>query len=215
MTDRTGNIWSNAWDRNPALVQLLGLCPLLAVTSTVVNGLVLGLATCAVLASTNSAISLLRRAIAPAVRIPLFVLVIAAVVTSVDLLLNAYFNDIYQILGLFVPLIVTNCAILGQAESIASRNGLRVAAAAGFGAGIGFTVTLVALGAIREALGKGTLFAGFDMLFGPAGSVVEIQLPIEGALAAVLPPGAFFGLALLVAGRQAYLNRRIRQHRER
>jgi electron transport complex protein RnfE len=215
MTDRTDNIWRNAWDRNPALVQLLGLCPLLAVTSTVVNGLVLGLATCVVLTATNSAISLLRHTIAPAVRIPMFVLIIAAVVTSVDLLLNAYFNDIYQILGLFVPLIVTNCAILGQAESIASRNGLRVSAAAGLGAGIGFMGTLVALGAIREVLGRGSLFAGFEMLLGPSGSVVEIQLPIDGALAAVLPPGAFFGLAVLVAGRQAYLNRRERERRER
>ena len=126
MNEQPSVIWRNVWERNPALVQMLGLCPLLAVTSTVVNGLVLGLATSVVLLATNAAISLLRRAIAPAVRIPLFVLVIAAFVTSVDMLINAYFDAIYQILGLFIPLIVTNCAILGQAETVASRSGLRV-----------------------------------------------------------------------------------------
>jgi electron transport complex protein RnfE len=215
MNDEHHIVWRNAWERNPALAQLLGLCPLLAVTSTVVNGLVLGLATLAVLLATNTALSLLRHAIAPSVRIPLFVLVIAAFVTSVDLLVNAYFDDIYQILGLFIPLIVTNCAILGQAETVASRNGVGLSAAAALGAGIGFTGTLVALGALREAIGRGTLLAGFDMLFGPAAAGIEIKLPNDGALAAALPPGAFFGLALLVAGRQALLLRRERRRDER
>jgi len=215
MNEQPSVIWRNVWERNPALVQMLGLCPLLAVTSTVVNGLVLGLATSVVLLATNAAISLLRRAIAPAVRIPLFVLVIAAFVTSVDMLINAYFDAIYQILGLFIPLIVTNCAILGQAETVASRSGLRVSVAAAAGAGLGFTATLVALGAFREVLGKGTLFTGFDMLLGPAAAALAIDLPNAGALAAVLPPGAFFGLALLVAARQALLLRSERRRHER
>jgi len=199
-----GGLWGN----NPALVQLLGLCPLLAVTTSVVNGLMLGLATTAVLLATNVLISLLRGFLIPAVRIPLFVLVIASFVTSVDLLINAFWHDLHQILGLFIPLIVTNCTILAQAETIASRRSPAAAAASALGTGLGFGFVLVLLGAMREIIGRGTLFSGFDMLLGPRAAGLELALPYDGMLAAVLPPGAFFGLAALVALRNSLTARK-------
>jgi len=191
-------LFAGLWATNPALVQLLGLCPLLAVTTTLVNGLALGLATAAVLVVTNSVISLLRGTLVPSVRIPLFVLIIASLVTCIDLLMNAFFDELHQTLGLFVPLIITNCAILAQAETVASRRPVHEAAIGGFAAGLGFLGVLVVLGALREILGRGTLFAGAAML-GPGAAGLEIQLPYGGMLAAVLPPGAFFGLAALLA----------------
>ncbi len=197
---RYGAVWRGGlWSGNPALVQLLGLCPLLAITTTVVNGLALGLATTIVLILTNTVISLLRGLLAPVVRIPLFVLIIASLVTSIDLLTNAYLPDLHRVLGLFIPLIVTNCAILAQAETVASRHAAGVSAVSGCAAGLGFTGVLTALGAIREVLGQGTLFAGLDLLFGPGAQGLRIDLPFHGMLAALLPPGAFFGLALLLA----------------
>lgn len=195
--------WRSAWESNPVLVQLLGLCPLLAVTTSVVNGLTLGLATTAVVLATNVLVSLLRRWLVPIVRIPLFVLIIASFVTSVDMLINALWPDLHEILGLFIPLIVTNCAILAQAETVASRNGVTVAAASGLGTGAGFTAVLILLGGLREAIGQGTLFAGFEMLLGDAGAGLQIDLPFGGMVAAILPPGAFFGLAALLAARNA------------
>ncbi len=198
--NRYGPVWRGGlWSSNPALVQLLGLCPLLAITTTVVNGLALGLATTLVLILTNAVISLLRGLLVPAVRIPLFVLIIASLVTLIDLLTSAYLPDLHRVLGLFIPLIVTNCAILAQAETVASRQGVGVSAVSGCAAGLGFTGVLAALGAIREVLGQGTLFAGLDLLFGPGAQGLRIDLPFHGMLAAVLPPGAFFGLALLLA----------------
>lgn len=187
------------WSANPALVQMLGLCPLLAVTTTLVNGLALGLATTAVLVVTNSVISMMRGSLVPTVRIPLFVLIIATLVTCIDLLMSAYFDDLHQTLGLFIPLIITNCAILAQAETVASRRPVHEAAMAGFAAGLGFLAVLVVLGALRELFGRGTLFAGAGMLGGPEAAGLEIQLPFGGMLVAVLPPGAFFGLAALLA----------------
>jgi electron transport complex protein RnfE len=196
------------WSNNPVLVQLLGLCPLLAVTTTVVNGFVLGIATTAVVFSTNILISLLRNSLVPVVRIPLFVLVIAAFVTTIDLLMNALLHDLHRILGLFVPLIITNCAILAQAETVASRQPVGVSAAAALGTGLGFGSVLVLLGAMREIVGQGTLFSGFDMLLGESAAAIEISLPFDGMLAAVLPPGAFFGLAVLLAIRNSLIARR-------
>jgi electron transport complex protein RnfE len=200
----TGGLWTG----NPALVQMLGLCPLLAITTTVVNGLALGLATTAVLILTNAVISALRRTLAPAVRIPLFVLIIASLVTCIDLLTSAYLADLHEVLGLFIPLIITNCAILAQAETVASRRGIAVAAVSGLAAGLGFSAVLVALGAIREVLGQGTLLAGSALLFGPAADGFRIDLPFHGMLAAVLPPGAFFGLAALLALRNLIVKER-------
>lgn len=195
------------WQNNPALVQLLGLCPLLAVTTTVVNGLTLGLATMAVVMATNSVISLLRNSVAPVVRIPMFVLIIAALVTCIDLMTNALFFELHETLGLFIPLIITNCAILAQAETVASRNPLGPSLLSGFATGAGFCVVLIALGALREIAGSGTLLAGMEMLVGPGGEALTIDLPFDGMLAAALPPGAFFGLAALLALRNLYIDR--------
>jgi electron transport complex protein RnfE len=196
------------WRENPALVQLLGLCPLLAVTTSVVNGVTLGVATTVVLIATNTLVSLMRGALVPVVRIPLFVLIIASLVTSIDLLMNALLFDLHEILGLFIPLIITNCAVLAQAETIASREPVWRAALAGLGAGIGTVAVLAALGALREITGSGTLFAGMSMLFGEIANAWPIALPFDGMLVAILPPGAFFGLAVLIALRNWSIDRR-------
>jgi electron transport complex protein RnfE len=207
MSKTNANWLGGLWQNNPALVQLLGLCPLLAVTTTVVNGFTLGMATMAVLMATNATISMLRNSVASIVRIPMFVLIIASLVTCIDLLTNAFFFDLHEILGLFIPLIITNCAILAQAETVASRSPLGRSVASGFAAGAGFLGVLLALGALRELLGSGTLFAGFAMLFGPRAEMLSIDLPFDGMLVAVLPPGAFFGLAALLALRNLFVER--------
>ena len=194
------------WTSNPALVQLLGLCPLLAITTTAVYGFALGVATTAVLVVTNAVISLVRRSLMPAVRIPLFVLIIASLVTCIDLLTDAFLHELHEVLGLFIPLIITNCAILAQAETVASRRPIGIAAFSGLAAGLGFMLVLVALGALREIAGQGTLFAGSAMLIGADSDPIRIQLPFDGVLAAVLPPGAFFGLAVLLALRNMLTN---------
>lgn len=199
------------WHGNPALVQVLGLCPLLAVTTSFVNGLILGVATAGVLLLTNIAISLSRGVLAPALRIPVFVLLIAALVTSVDLFTNALFFELHEAVGLFIPLIATNCAILMQAETVASRQSVGYSALAAIATGSGFTAVLVALGSLREILGSGTLFADLDQLLGPGAEGLAIGIGLDGALIAVLPPGAFFGLALLIALRNAVAARRARQ----
>jgi electron transport complex protein RnfE len=195
------------WRNNPALVQMLGLCPLLAVTTCFVNGLLLGLATAAVLLVTNVAISMMRGLLNPAVRIPLFVLIIAALVTAVDLVTSALFFDLHEAVGLFIPLIVTNCAILAQAETVASQRPVGYSALSALAAGAGFAAVLVVLGAMREILGSGTLFANLDQLFGPAARSLAIDFGHDGALIAILPPGAFFGLALLLALRNIVIAR--------
>jgi Na+-translocating ferredoxin:NAD+ oxidoreductase subunit E len=187
------------WRNNIALVQMLGLCPLLAVTTSVVNGLALGLATAGVLTLTNTVISMMRHALIPFVRIPLFVLIIAALVTCIDLLTNAALDDLHQILGLFIPLIVTNCAVLAQAETVASRKPVLEALVTGLATGFGFLAVLVLLGAMRELLGRGTLFAGMPMLAGEGSAWLQMKLPYDGMLVAILPPGAFFGMAALLA----------------
>ena len=196
------------WRENPALVQLLGLCPLLAVTTSVVNGITLGLATAVVLVATNTLVSLMRRALVPVARIPLFVLIIASLVTSIDLLMNALLFDLHEILGLFIPLIITNCAVLAQAETVARREPVWRASLAGVATGIGTCAVLAALGALREIAGSGTLFAGMSMLFGEVADAWPITLPFDGMLVAILPPGAFFGLAVLLALRNWSIDRR-------
>ena len=203
------------WNENPALVQLLGLCPLLAVTTTVVNGLTLGLATGVVLIATNTLVSLMRKALVPVVRIPLFVLIIASLVTSIDLLMNSLLFDLHELLGLFIPLIITNCAILAQAETVASREPVWRAALAGLAAGLGMCAVLVALGALREIAGSGTLLAGMTMLFGEGAADWTITLPFDGMLAAILPPGAFFGLAVLLALRSWSIDKRAQRAAQR
>jgi Na+-translocating ferredoxin:NAD+ oxidoreductase subunit E len=205
---RTG-LWSN----NAGLVQLLGLCPLLAVSTSVVNGLGLGLATTLVLVLSNLTVSMIREFVRPEIRIPVFVLVIASFVTAVELAMNAWFHELFRVLGIFIPLIVTNCAIIGRAEAFASRQPPPLAVLDGLAMGIGFTGVLVTLGAARELIGQGTLFAGAHMMFGEGARAIEMQLVDGGFLLALLPPGAFLGLGLMVAAKNlvdARLQRRPR-----
>lgn len=193
-------IHDGIWHRNAGLVQLLGLCPLLAVSNSVVNGLGLALATLFVLVLTNVAVSLLRPLLVPALRIPIFVLIIASLVTIVELVLKAWFPELDRRLGIFVPLIVTNCTILARAEAFASREPPGRAAIDGVATGAGFGAVLVTLGAARELVGAGTLFAGMEQLLGDWASVLALRLlPDDGLLLAVLPPGAFIGLGLMIA----------------
>jgi Na+-translocating ferredoxin:NAD+ oxidoreductase subunit E len=190
------------WRNNAGLVQLLGLCPLLAVTNTAVNGLGLGLATLFVLTLSNLVVSLLRGALRPEIRIPVFVLVIASLVTAVELAMNAWFHGLYRTLGIFIPLIVTNCAIIGRAEAFASRNAPLPSVLDGLSVGAGFAAVLVVLGALRELVGMGTLFAGAELMFGDAARDWLVVIPdYRGFLLAVLPPGAFIGLGLLIAAK--------------
>ncbi len=200
---------NGVWTQNTGLVILLGLCPLLAVTSTVVNGLALGLATMLTLMISNLSVSVMRDLLKPEIRIPAFVLIIASVVTVIELLMHAFFFDLYQVLGIFIPLIVTNCAIIGRAESFASRNRPLASLLDGFATGLGFCITLVALGAVREIVGHGTLFSGADMMLGEWGRHLTLVIVPDhpGFLLAMLPPGAFIGLALLIAGRNAWAAR--------
>jgi len=191
------------WRDNPGLVQLLGLCPLLAVTTSVVNGLGLGLATTLVLVGSNLTVSLIRNVVRKEIRIPVFVLVIASLVTAVELAMNAWFHELYRVLGIFIPLIVTNCAIIGRAEAFASRNPLSASAVDALAIGLGFTLALVALGALRELIGQGTLFDGAHLMFGEAARDWRWSLGEDypGVLLAILPPGAFIGLGFLIAAK--------------
>ena len=192
---------SGLWDDNVVLGQRLALCPLLAVTGTATNGLGMGLASTAVLVATGLAVSLLRRAIAPEIRIAAFVLIIACIVTMVDMALNAWLHDLHKVLGLFIPLIVTNCAVLGRAEAFASKRGPLASAFDGLMMGLGFTLALVALGAVREILGSGTLFANASLLLGPGFGFLETTVipDYAGFLLLILPPGGFIVLGGLLA----------------
>lgn len=197
--------WQGLWKNNPGLVQLLGLCPLLAVTSTVTNALGLGLATLLVLICSNVTVSAIRNWVPKEIRIPIFVLIIAAFVTCVQLLMNAYTYGIYQSLGIFLPLIVTNCAIIGRAEAYASKNPIKQSAFDGLMMGLGFAAVLLVLGAMREILGQGTLFDGAHLLLGEWASVlrVEVMKLDSQFLLAILPPGAFIAMGFLVAIKNA------------
>ncbi|WP_312982336.1 electron transport complex subunit E [Atlantibacter sp.] len=189
------------WKNNSALVQLLGLCPLLAVTSTATNALGLGLATTLVLTLTNTAISALRRWMPAEVRIPIYVMIIASVVSAVQMLINAYAFGLYQSLGIFIPLIVTNCIVIGRAEAFAARNSVAISALDGFAIGLGATSAMFVLGSIREIIGNGTLFDGADQLLGSWAKVLRIEIFHTDTpfLLAMLPPGAFIGLGLMLA----------------
>jgi electron transport complex protein RnfE len=192
------------WKNNPALIQLLGLCPLLGTSNSTVNALGLALATALVLTCSNAAVSLIRGVTQTAVRLPAFVMIIAALTTCTELLMQAYTYELYQILGIFIPLITTNCVILGRADGFAAKNGLAPSVFDGLMMGIGFGLVLVVLGAIRELLGSGTLLANMQLLFGPTAEGWRIDLfgsDYKGFLLAILPPGAFLVLGLLVAGK--------------
>jgi len=198
------------WNNNAGLVQLLGLCPLLAITGTVVNAIGLGLATTLTLVASNTTVSLSRGLLRREIRIPAFVLVIASVVTAVELVMNAFFHELFLILGIFIPLIVTNCAIIGRAEAFASRHDPARALLDGLATGVGFTLVLIALGAMREVLGRGTLLDQAHLMFGEAarGLTVTVIPDYPGFLVAVLPPGAFFGLGVLIALKNVIERRR-------
>lgn len=192
------------WSNNVVFAQMLALCPLLAVTGTATNGLGMGIATTFVMISASIIISMLRGIISPEVRIPVFILLIAGTVTLVDLYMNAWLHDLYKVLGLFIPLIVTNCAILGRVESFASKQKIRYAALDGLMMGLGFTLALVVLGATREVLGEGTLFANASLLLGETFSFLEMTIidNYGGNLLLILPPGGFIALGFILAGKR-------------
>lgn len=194
-------IQDGLWKNNPGLVQLLGLCPLLAVTNTVINALGLGLATILTLVASNGTISLLRNQIPDETRLPVFVMIIASIVTIIELSMNAWFHELYLILGIFIPLIVTNCSIIGRAEAFAARNSVGPALLDGLMMGLGFTAVLVVLGGMRELIGQGTLLSQAYLMFGEGarGFTITVIEDYRGFLLALLPPGAFIGLGLLVA----------------
>ena len=189
------------WTNNPGLVQLLGLCPLLAVSNNFVNALSLGLATLFVLTVSNLTVSAIRNVVRPEIRIPVYVMVIASLVTIVELVMNAYVQTLYDILGIFLPIITTNCVIIGRAEAFAAKNRVLPATVDGFMMGLGFLLVLVALGGLREVLADGTLGNGMHLLLGPAleGVYLTVIPDMQGLLLAALPPGAFIGLGLLIA----------------
>ena len=189
------------WTNNPALVQLLGLCPLLAVTGSVVNALGLGFATLLVLIGSNLSVSLIRNHVSEAVRLPAFVMIIASFVTVAELVMQAFTYELYEILGIFIPLIVTNCAILGRADAFASKNPILPSVIDGLMMGLGFTVVLILLGGIREILGQGVLFSNMDLLFGPVAANWQVTVfsDYPDFLFAILPPGAFVAMGLLIA----------------
>lgn len=197
------------WNKNPGLVQLLGLCPLLAVTSTAANALGLGIATIAVLTVSNFLISAVRHLLKAEVRIIIYVIIIASVVTCVQLCMQAYTAELYATLGLYISLIVTNCIIIARAEIFASRNSVLFSALDGFANGLGFTLVLLLIGGVREIIGQGTLFAGMEQLVGEAGSSMKITFfsADKGLLIAILPPGAFITLGMLVAVKNFMDNR--------
>ena len=200
------------WHNNPGLVQILGLCPLLAVSNTMVNALGLGIATTLVLTGSNVTVSTIRHIVRPELRIPVFVMVIACFVTIVEYLTKAYFYDLFLILGIFLPLITTNCAIIARAEAYASKNSISRSFVDGLMMGVGFAAVLVVLGGMRELIGQGTLFADAHLMFGESARWMTITFfeDYEGYLLAILPPGAFIGLGLMIACKN-YIDRRSKQ----
>ncbi len=211
MSDKTSAeiIRDGLWTNNPALVQVLGLCPLLAVTSTVVNAIGLGLATLLVLMGSNLAVSLIRNFVSDSVRLPAFVMIIASFVTCAELLMQAFTYELYQILGIFIPLIVTNCAILGRADAFASKTSPGPALLDGAMMGVGFLAVLIVLGGMRELIGQGTLFVDMHLLLGPMAMTWTLRVfpDYPDMLFMVLPPGAFVGLGLLIALKNGIDNR--------
>ncbi len=191
------------WKQNPGLVQLLGLCPTLAMTVSLVNGFSLGVMTAVVMAASNASVAPIRQWVPTEIRIPVFILIIAALVTIIDLSMHAYLQSLHAVLGIFIPLIVTNCIVLARVEAFAAKNPVVPSALDGFMMGFGLALVLATLGGVREIIGKGTLFSGIDLVFGPsAKSMILTVIPdYHGFLLAILPPGAFIGLASLIATR--------------
>ena len=206
--------WNGVWKQNTGVVQILGLCPILAVSNNIVNAVSLGLATILVMALSNLAISALRNFIPYEIRIPVFILIIAALTTVVDLTFNAYLHELYLVLGIFIPLIVTNCIVLARVEAFAAKNEPGSSTIDGIAMGIGLTLVLAVLGAMREVVGSGTLLSGIDMLFPGAQPISLFGDDYPGFLVAILPPGAFIALGCLIAGRNWLEARKLaRAHR--
>ena len=193
--------WNGIWKQNTGVVQILGLCPILAISTNIVNAVSLGLATILVMAMANLVIAALRNFIPYEIRIPVFILIIAALVTVVDLAFNAYLHELYLVLGIFIPLIVTNCIVLARVEAFAAKNEPGGSTVDGIAMGIGLTLVLAVLGAMREVVGSGTLLSGIDMLIPGAQPIVLFGADYPGFLIAILPPGAFIALGCLIAGR--------------
>ncbi|MBM9889140.1 MULTISPECIES: electron transport complex subunit E [Deefgea] len=210
-SDAKSIIYNSIWKQNQGVVAILGMCPVLVMSSNIINGVSLGLATSVVMLISGAAIAAIREFVPNELRAPIFILIIAALVTMVDLLMNSYVHDLYVVLGIFIPLITTNCIVLARAEAYASKNGVAASALDGFMMGLGLTMVLAILGAMRELVGKGTLLSGIDLVFGAsAKSWIIHVVPAEynyQFLLAILPPGAFIGLGFLIAGKQA-LDRR-------
>lgn len=199
-------IKNGLWTNNVALVQLLGLCPLLAVTNSTINGLGMGMATMLTLTLTGLSISLIRNWVRPEVRVPVFVIIIAAIVTTIELAMNAWLHELYKVLGIFIALIVTNCSVLARAEAFASKNRPLPAMLDGMMMGAGFTAVLITLGTLREIIGHGTILAGAELMFGDMAQhwTIVVFDHYRGFLLALLPPGAFIGLALIIALKNSF-----------
>ncbi len=203
------------WKQNTGVVQLLGMCPILAVSSSVVNGVSLGLATAVVMALSGAAVAPIRAYVPNEIRIPVFILIIAVLVTVVQYLMNAYMYGLYVVLGIFIPLIVTNCIVLARVEAFASKNPAAQSAWDGFSMGLGLTAVLAVLGGMRELVGHGTLLSGIDLALGEGAKnwVIHVVPHYNGFLLAILPPGAFIGLGMLIAGKN-YLSLRAERNRK-
>jgi electron transport complex protein RnfE len=206
--------YNSLWKQNPILSQVLGLCPTLAITTSFINAFSLGLATAFVMGMSNFAVSALRSFIPFEIRIPVFILIIAALTTVVDLAMNAWLHDLYLVLGIFIPLIVTNCIVLARVEAFAAKNPVLPSAWDGAMMGIGLTAVISVLGMVREFLGQGTLFSGIEMIVPGSHAIQILSTDYPGFLVAILPPGAFFVLGLMIAARNwldARANERARQ----
>jgi electron transport complex protein RnfE len=191
--------WNGLWKQNAGIVQLLGMCPLLAMSNSIVNAAGLGIATIIVMALSSGTVSILRGFIPYEIRIPVFILIIAALVTGIDLAMNAWLHQLYLVLGIFIPLIVTNCIVLARVEAYAAKNPPLSATFDATMMGLGLTLVLVVLGAVRELVGSGTLFAGIEMVVPGAHAIQIMPADYPGFLVAILPPGAFFTLGCLIA----------------
>ncbi len=189
------------WKQNPGVVQLLGLCPTLAITTSMINGISLGIATALVMAISNASVSPIRKLIPTEIRVPVFILIIASLVTIIDFSVHAFIEPLYKALGIFIPLIVTNCIVLARVESFAAKNATTPSFFDGLFMGLGLAIVLALIGGLREFFGKGTLLSGIDLILGPSANnlVIHFFSDYRGFLLAILPPGAFIVLACLIA----------------